>query len=180
MNHPRNSDILSPSKSKINKGAGHHAGVPSATQRLQQELLKLMNSRNSTISAFPEGENLLKWIATIEGPKDTPYDGFKYRLSFTFPDKYPYNPPLVKFITPCYHPNVDCHGNNCLDILKEEWSALYEVRTILISIQSLLAEPNILSPLNNEAAKLWHDAPAFLKVLREKYEKEARPMFDHI
>lgn len=45
----------------------------------------------------------------------------------------------MRFLTPCYHPNVDTQGNICLDILKEKWSALYDVRTILLSIQSLLA-----------------------------------------
>lgn len=45
----------------------------------------------------------------------------------------------MRFLTPCYHPNVDTQGNICLDILKDKWSALYDVRTILLSIQSLLA-----------------------------------------
>ena len=67
------------------------------------------------------------------------YEGLKYKLSLDFPNGYPYNAPTVKFVTPCFHPNVDQHGNICLDILKEKWSALYDVRTILISIQSLLA-----------------------------------------
>uniref|UniRef100_A0A8B9IPB1 Ubiquitin conjugating enzyme E2 C n=1 Tax=Anser cygnoides TaxID=8845 RepID=A0A8B9IPB1_ANSCY len=61
----------------------------------------------------------------------------------------------VRFLTPCYHPNVDTQGNICLDILKDKWSALYDVRTILLSIQSLLAEPNIESPLNTHAAERW-------------------------
>ena len=38
---------------------------------------------------------------------------------------------------------------------QEKWSALYDVRTILLSIQSLLAEPNNESPLNVDAAELW-------------------------
>ena len=47
-----------------------------------------------------------------------------------------------------YHPNIDMSGNICLDILKEEWSAVYNVQTILLSVQSMLAEPNPKSPLN--------------------------------
>lgn len=42
------------------------------------------------------------------------------------------------FVTPCFHPNVDEQGFICLDILKDKWSALYDVRSILLSIQSLL------------------------------------------
>jgi len=66
------------------------------------------------------------------------YDGLSYKLVLEFPSGYPYKAPTVKFETPCYHPNVDGSGNICLDILKEKWSALYDVRTILLSIQSLL------------------------------------------
>lgn len=66
------------------------------------------------------------------------YEDLRYKLSLEFPSGYPYNAPTVKFLTPCYHPNVDTQGNICLDILKDKWSALYDVRTILLSIQSLL------------------------------------------
>ena len=53
----------------------------------------------------------------------------------------------VKFLTPCYHPSVDTQGNICLDILKDKWSALGDVRTIPLSVQSLLGETNIDGPL---------------------------------
>ena len=67
------------------------------------------------------------------------YEGLKYHLTLTFPPNYPHEALQVKFETPCFHPNVDTHGNICLDILKEKWSALLDVRTVLLSIQSLLA-----------------------------------------
>lgn len=66
------------------------------------------------------------------------YAGLRYRLSLEFPAGYPYQAPCVKFVTPCFHPNVDDQGFICMDILKDKWSALYDVRSILLSIQSLL------------------------------------------
>ncbi len=75
-------------------------------------------SGDDTISAFPDGDNLFHWVATITGGPDTVYEGQKYKLGLTFPPGYPYTAPTVKFSTPCYHPNVDTHGNICLDILK--------------------------------------------------------------
>lgn len=75
-------------------------------------------SGDSGISAFPDGDNLFHWIATITGAQCTAYEGLSYKLSLSFPSRYPYAPPVVKFTTPCYHPNVDEQGNICLDILK--------------------------------------------------------------
>ena len=71
-----------------------------------------------TVTAFPDGDNLFHWVATVVGGKGTVYDGLRYKLSLTFPSRYPYTAPTVKFVTPCYHPNVDNQGNICLDILK--------------------------------------------------------------
>ncbi len=75
-------------------------------------------SGNSTISGFPVGDNLFNWVATLTGPDGTPYNGLSYKLNLTFPARYPYAPPSVRFQTPIFHPNVDDQGNICLDILK--------------------------------------------------------------
>ncbi|KAL5467586.1 hypothetical protein EMCRGX_G031841 [Ephydatia muelleri] len=146
----------------------------SVSKRLQQDLMTLMMSGDSSLSAFPDGDNLFHWIATIVGGKGTVYDGLRYKLSLTFPSRYPYTAPTVKFTTPCYHPNVDEQGNICLDILKDKWSALYDVRTILLSIQSLLGEPNNDSPLNSEAADLWKNQTEYKQVLLQKYQQAVK------
>ena len=59
------------------------------------------------------------------------------------------------------HARRFCLGGICLDILKDKWSPLYDVRTILLSIQSLLGEPNNASPLNPRAAQLWSNTVEF-------------------
>uniref|UniRef100_A0A8C5S4F3 UBC core domain-containing protein n=1 Tax=Laticauda laticaudata TaxID=8630 RepID=A0A8C5S4F3_LATLA len=84
---------------------------------------------NHGISAFPELDNLTNGVA------GTVYEDPRYKLSLEFPSGCPYNAPTIKFLTPWYHPN-------------DKWSALYDVWTILLSIQSLLGEPNMESPLN--------------------------------
>lgn len=86
-------------------------------------------------------------------------EGLTFKLSFNFPSNYPYSPPTVMFTTPMFHPNVDMAGRICLDILKDKWSAVYNVQSILLSLQSLLGEPNTKSPLNGQAAELWDKNP---------------------
>ncbi|KAJ6750769.1 hypothetical protein OIU85_001318 [Salix viminalis] len=122
----------------------------SVLKRLQSELMALMMSGESGISAFPEGDNIFCWKGTIRGSKDTS--------------------PKVKFETSCFHPNVDIYGNICLDILQDKWSSAYDVRTILLSIQSLLGEPNISSPLNTQAAQLWSNQEEYRKMVEKLYK----------
>ncbi|XP_006901233.1 PREDICTED: ubiquitin-conjugating enzyme E2 C-like isoform X2 [Elephantulus edwardii] len=132
------------------KGAEPSGGAArgSVGKRLQQELMTLMMSGDKGISAFPESDNLFKWIGTIHGAAGTEYEDLRYKLSLEIPSGYPYNAPTGK------------------------WSALYDVRTILLSIQSLLGEPNIDSPLNTHAAELWKNPTAFKKYLQETYSKQ--------
>ncbi|KAL3288744.1 hypothetical protein HHI36_003179 [Cryptolaemus montrouzieri] len=143
------------------------------TKRLHKELMSLMMSPDKSISAFPDGENLFSWIGTIMGPKDSVYETLKFRLSLQFSSSYPYTAPVVKFITPCFHPNVDTKGNICLDILKDKWSALYDVRTILLSIQALLGVPNVDSPLNTIAAEKWQKQDEYKKHVLEMFKEES-------
>ncbi|KAL2261795.1 hypothetical protein VTK26DRAFT_3342 [Humicola hyalothermophila] len=156
-----------PGSVQANKLGGARKGTEpgqNAAKRLQTELMQLMTSPAPGVSAFPSADgNLLSWRATIEGPEDTPYSGLTFKLSFEFPANYPYAPPTVLFRTPIYHPNVDFSGRICLDILKDKWTAAYNTQTVLLSLQSLLGEPNNASPLNGEAAELWDKDPALFK-----------------
>ncbi|ONK67514.1 uncharacterized protein A4U43_C05F830 [Asparagus officinalis] len=142
----------------------------SVLKRLQSELMSLMMCGDPGISAFPEGDNIFCWKGTITGSKATVYEGMIYKLSLSFPTDYPFKPPKVKFDTSCFHPNVDVFGNICLDILQDKWSSAYDVRTILLSIQSLLGEPNNDSPLNAQAAALWVNQEEFRKMVEKLYK----------
>ncbi|GBG29785.1 Ubiquitin-conjugating enzyme E2 C [Hondaea fermentalgiana] len=150
------------------------ASGESVTKRLQQELMQLMRDGDSNATAFPDGDNLFSWSGNINGAPETVYEGLSYKLHIDFPSNYPYTAPTIRFVTPCFHPNVDAHGNICLDILKEKWSATYSVSTILTSLRSLLSDPNNDSPLNGVAAQLWDNQEEYKRVLLKKYDEDSK------
>ena len=89
------------------------------------------------------------------GPEDSPYQGGVFFLSIHFPNDYPFKPPKVTFQTKIYHPNVNSNGAICLDVLKDQWSPALTVSKILLSISSLLNDPNPDDPLVPEIAQIY-------------------------
>ena len=136
----------------------------SALARLKIEKKKLELSPPCNCSAGPIDENdLLKWRATIIGPTDSPYSGGVFNLSILFTDDYPFTPPKIKFINKIYHPNISYNGSICLDLLKNKWSPALTVSKLLLSICSLLTDPNPDDPLEPNIAYIYKTNPEKFK-----------------
>jgi ubiquitin-conjugating enzyme E2 D/E len=138
-----------------------------ALRRLQKELKELTNDPPANCSAGPTGDNIFKWNASIVAPEDTPYSGGTFYLTINFPSDYPFKPPKIRFVTKIYHPNISVDGSICLDILKSNWSPALTVSKTLLSLSSLLTDPNPDDPLVAEAANLYRNN-------RKAYDAKAR------
>lgn len=128
-------------------------------KRLQKELLDMQKNDTPNLSAGPVNDDLFEWEAVILGPVGTPYEGGVFNLSISIPSNYPFKPPNVIFKTRIYHPNINSSGSICLDILKTQWSPALTIAKILLSICSLLADPNPNDPLVPEIANLLKNNP---------------------
>ena len=136
-------------------------------KRLRKEYDDLQKESIPNLSAGPIDGNLFEWEAVILGPSGTPYEGGIFNLSISIPSNYPFKPPMVIFKTKIYHPNINSSGNICLDILKNQWSPALSIPKILLSICSLLSDPNPNDPLVPDIANL-------LKTNPEQYNKNAK------
>jgi len=139
-----------------------------AQQRIQREFREVVKSKEiaeSGVQLELVNDDLSELAGTVAGPPDTPYSGGKYRLEIKIPDTYPFNPPKVRFITKIWHPNISSvTGAICLDILKDQWAAAMTLRTVLLSIQALLAAPEPDDPQDAVVARQYQDNfPIFRK-----------------
>ena len=138
-----------------------------ALRRINKELTELQNDPPTNCSAGPTSSDMFDWQATIMGPEGTPYEGGIFFLRIHFPSDYPFKAPKVCFETNIYHCNVNKNGAICLDILKDQWSPALTVSKVLLSITSLLSDPNPHDPLVPEIAKVY-------KNNRAKHDENAR------
>eukprot|EP00448_Togula_jolla_P001613 CAMPEP_0170603992 /NCGR_PEP_ID=MMETSP0224-20130122/19194_1 /TAXON_ID=285029 /ORGANISM="Togula jolla, Strain CCCM 725" /LENGTH=252 /DNA_ID=CAMNT_0010928883 /DNA_START=45 /DNA_END=803 /DNA_ORIENTATION=+ len=123
------------------------------SRRIRKEFEKMRLEAIAGIEAAPS-EDLFRWTAQIDGPEGSPYEGGVFQILLKLPSRYPLEPPQVRFSTRIFHPNVDERGNVCLDILKNQWSPALSLQKVLLSLSSLLTDPNFADPLNRGAAEL--------------------------
>lgn len=141
--------------------------------RIKKETDKLKSDPIEGITAERDPENERYFKVVIDGPVDSPYQGGKFHLQLYLPEEYPMVPPICLFMTKIYHPNIDFLGKICLDILKTKWSPAIQIRSLLLSIQILLADPNTDDPLNDKVNAHWlsdkNDAKATAREWTKKY-----------
>ncbi|KAG7314697.1 hypothetical protein KOW79_022000 [Hemibagrus wyckioides] len=144
---------------------------PQSALLLRRQLAELNKNPVEGFSAgLIDDNDLYRWEVLIIGPPDTLYEGGVFKAHLTFPKDYPLRPPKMKFITEIWHPNVDKNGDVCISILhepgedkygyekpEERWLPIHTVETIMISVISMLADPNGDSPANVDAAKEWRE-----------------------
>lgn len=109
--------------------------------RLRYELRSLQTDPLEGIQITPLDFACFHWQATITGPVGSPYEGGLFYLHIQVPHEYPLCPPVVRFLTKIFHPNVSRHGNIGIDSLQHNWSLALTISKVLISVQSLLTDP---------------------------------------
>lgn len=125
--------------------------------RLRNELKSLKTDPPEGIEAVPLDQKSCHWQATITGPVGSPYEGGTFFLYVQVPYSYPMYPPVVRFLTRIFHPNVSRHGDVGIDSIHHNWSLALTISKVLISVQSLLTDPYCQVCMEPSIGKLYMD-----------------------
>jgi ubiquitin-conjugating enzyme (huntingtin interacting protein 2) len=165
-------------------------------RRLVKEIQDVQKDSHSGVSLEPHNkaqtgsdtlDDLTHFKGVFRGPPDTPYHGATYNVDIKIPNDYPFQPPVMKFTTKIWHPNISSvtvspttipvrifsltfqtQGAICLDTLGSAWSPVLTLKSALISLQSLLSSPEPKDPQDAEVARMLITNPKeFEHVARE-------------
>ncbi|KAI9204317.1 ubiquitin-conjugating enzyme/RWD-like protein [Polychytrium aggregatum] len=144
---------------------------------LRKQYRELVNNPVAGFTVSLQDDSIYKWKVGMVGPPDTPYSGGFFWATMKFPEDFPFKPPTFSFDKPLYHPNIYGDGRLCISILHppgddpmsgelaaERWNPTQTVESILLSVISLLGDPNCSSPANVDAAVMFRERP-------EEYKK---------
>lgn len=157
------------------------------TELLRRQLADLAKNPIDLLSVgLTDESNVREWEILIMGPDRTPYEGGFFKAKLSFPVEYPSMPPTMTFVSEMWHPNVYEDGKVCISILHppgedamnsqesalERWRPVLGVEQILVSVISMLSDPNDESPANVDAAVQWrNDRKDFKKKVRQIVRK---------
>ncbi|UVC50079.1 ubiquitin carrier protein [Theileria orientalis] len=144
-----------------------------ARELLKRQYQEICKDANSIFSVGLEDDNYFKWRVCFEGPQETPYEGGIFTVLMNFPEDFPNSPPEMVFEQEMWHPNIYPDGRVCISILhppgsdryneqerpEERWRPILGVESILISVVSMLGEPNLESPANVDAGVHLKNSP---------------------
>ncbi|KAI0386466.1 prion-inhibition and propagation-domain-containing protein [Hypomontagnella monticulosa] len=181
-----------------------HHGVPLA-RRMFLELRNIRRAEVPFVSAVPVGDRLDKILASIEGPPGTPYEGGIFWIAVRIVES---KPPMMRFHTKIYHPNIDPNGKICADYaawwrdasllngisgkthqralpwFSEHVTNHYSLGSLLVALCGLLASPNIDDPLVPEIAEKYvtdHEAYCVAaRLYTQRYAHAERPDDDEL
>mmetsp|Transcript_16659 Transcript_16659/g.14570 ORF Transcript_16659/g.14570 Transcript_16659/m.14570 type:complete len:151 (+) Transcript_16659:37-489(+) len=122
-----------------------------------------------------EEDDITIWHASIEGPKDSPYEGGKFTVEVDFTDNYPFKSPKVHFVTKIYHPNIKGDtGEICTAAIEKQWVPTLNAKFVIESLMSLMADPRPEDPLEQDIADQYmNDHDAYLEVAQKHTAENA-------
>lgn len=139
-------------KIAVSNNSTSAARVSAAQLRLQKDLTELDLPKSIKVN-FTNPSNIFNFVLSIV-PQEGFYKMGLFKFTVEINENFPIDPPKIRCMQKIYHPNIDLDGNICLNILREDWSPVLNLNSVIIGLNFLFLEPNPNDPLNKEAANV--------------------------
>ncbi|KAK7062625.1 hypothetical protein VNI00_000113 [Paramarasmius palmivorus] len=151
---------------------------PMTMKRIHREIADLKKEDLGALTLSPTEDSLFLWKGTIPGPEGSVYEGGVFNLDVMLAPDYPLSLGQIY----CTESNVqdqniphECktaqllpahdygvkilqisdRGDICIDILKQNWSPALSLFKVMLSLSSLLTDPNPRDPLVSSIANQY-------------------------
>ncbi|KAF2500355.1 ubiquitin-conjugating enzyme E2-16 kDa [Lophium mytilinum] len=152
--------------------------MAAARKRILKEYTECSNDTPPGMKINFDEQNMTEWEILMDGPEQSVYSGGHFKLRLTFPNEYPFKPPVVSFKTKIYHPNIsnDDKGSMCLGMLRPDaWKPPNKVISVLHLVRTLLIEPNVDDAIEASIAGEFKDnKKGFEKTAKEWVKQYAK------
>jgi len=159
-----------------------------ASKTLSRELARMMSDPVPGFTVEPASDDIFMWMVGMFGPPGTIYEGAYFKARMKFPETYPMDPPDMTMCQSMWHPNIYEDGRLCISILHppgddamsgelaaERWSPAQSVTTVLLSVISMLNEPNVSSPANVDASVMYrNNREQYDRIVKEQVEESKK------
>ncbi|KAM9789399.1 ubiquitin-conjugating enzyme E2 2-like [Neosynchiropus ocellatus] len=150
-------------------------------KRIREELKNLHRDPHPFFRIFPLESDLTFWKILMQGPPETPYEQGVFQLYCQFSKEYPVKPPLVRFLTPIYHCNINSVGRICHNIFDRNYNAHITMREILNAVFGLLIAPEPEDPLDSILAEEYlSDLQKYLQEAKKQTKETANLSMEEI
>jgi ubiquitin-protein ligase len=142
-----------------------------ADRRLLRELKPFAgNLAPAGVEVWVSSASLRFWRVFIDGPPDTPFQDLCWSAVLEFTPEYPAAPPIIRFLSVPYHPNVSPEGKLLFSWIDRRYTAVLRVVDIINGVVALLKTPEE-EALRRDVYQEWSTDTA---VYNQKASAQAR------
>ncbi|GAB7333004.1 hypothetical protein MBLNU13_g04699t1 [Cladosporium sp. NU13] len=149
------------------------------TSRLMSEMRQIVaGGPSATYDVYVSESDMAFWLAIMQGPSGTPYEGGTFMIYLHAEDRYPAFAPKARFVTRIKHPNVSLEGRICHSIFGRDYTTDKSMTRLLDSVYGMLLQAETSDPVNTTITlEYHHDQVEFNDEVREwtrMYAKKTR------
>jgi ubiquitin-protein ligase len=136
---------------------GHEGEKLSSSERRILRELKPFAKPPENIEVWVDSADLRTWRIFIKAPPGTPHEKQSWSGLLEFPNEYPSAPPLLRFLSVPYHPNVSPEGKVLFSYVDTQYTAMMAPFDILTELLKLFAFPELECALRKDVEREFRE-----------------------